>query len=177
MQQLGVWSGRSCASLGASTYHHLLTSHHFHLSHPTFSFFTSLSFSSQVLSHSLFLYVYDLNDGDLGLQSTIFLLNFLLLENDSVIHCNSRVFLLILVFFLFSFFLFFHANMLQLDWAYLKFLAFMCSIVEKFVEIVRKYKVLTFSGIELGESEWLSLFMSNSCPYITKLIFWLESLS
>ena len=43
--------------------------------------------------------------------------------------------------------------MLQLDWAYLKFLAFMCSIAEKFVEIERKYKVLTFSGIELGESE------------------------
>ena len=94
----------------------------------------------------MFLYVYDLNNSDLGLQSTIFLLNFLLLENDSVIHCNSRVFLLILVFFS-------HANMLQLDWAYLKFLAFMCSIVGKFVEIERKYKVLTFLGIELGESE------------------------
>ena len=57
-------------------------------------------------SHYLFLYVYDLNDSDLGLQSTIFLLNFLLLENDSVIHCNFRVFLLILVFFFFLFFFF-----------------------------------------------------------------------
>ena len=43
--------------------------------------------------------------------------------------------------------------MLQLDWAYLKFLPFVCSIAKKFVEIERKYKVLTFSWIELGESE------------------------
>ena len=43
--------------------------------------------------------------------------------------------------------------MLQLNWAYLEFLAFMCSIAEKFVEIEKKYKVLTFSGIELDESE------------------------
>ena len=99
------------------------------------------------LSHSLFLYVYDLNDSDLGLQSVIFLLIFFLLfENYFVIHYNSRLFLLILVFF-------FHANMLQLNWAYLEFLAFMCSIAEKFVEIEKKYKVLTFSGIELDESE------------------------
>ena len=102
------------------------------------------------LSHSLFLYVYDLNDSDLRLQSIIFLLNFLLFENDFVIHYNSRLFLLILAFFFFLF-LFFHANMLQLNWAYLEFLAFMCSISDKFVEIERKYKVLTFSWIELDE--------------------------
>ena len=39
----------------------------------------------------------------------------------------------------------------QLNWAYLEFLAFMCSISKKFVEIERKYKVLTFSWIELDE--------------------------
>ena len=42
--------------------------------------------------------------------------------------------------------------MLQLDWAYLKFLAFLWSIAKKIVEIERKYKVFTFLGIELDES-------------------------
>ena len=105
MQQLGLWSGRSCASLGASVYHHHHSPPSPHI--PSFSplsldflfLYTFIILILGTLSHSLFLYVYDLNNSDLGLQSTIFLLNFLLLENDSIIHCNSRVFLLILVFF------------------------------------------------------------------------------
>ena len=94
----GVWYGRSCAFLGASAYHHRHPPPSPHI--PSFSplsldflfLYASIILIPGTLSHSLFLYVYDLNDSDRG----IFLLNFLLLENDFIIYCNSRVFLLIL---------------------------------------------------------------------------------
>ena len=99
-----AWSGKSCVPLGASATPP--SSHIPSLSPLSLDFLylcVSLILILGTLSHSLFLYVYDLNDSDLRLQSIIFLLNFLLFENDFVIHYNSRLFLLILAFFLFSF--------------------------------------------------------------------------